>query len=341
MNTPYFRPIVQRNVQRSRSAVALAGGPLWFDHVCVMQRDEAPHVIGASDLPSHVLDSLSGSRPSISDLSFDRPRIMAILNATPDSFSDGGQFFDPKHAVAQARQFMEDGADILDIGGESTRPGSQEVPVDEEIKRTRPIMEALCGQLDGKAGAMLSSDTRKAKVAEMALECGAGLINDVSGFTFDPQLAPLCAERKAAVCVMHSQGLPDTMQDNPRYENVVLDVFDTLEVKINELVDLGIPRSRIIADPGIGFGKTIDHNLAILQNISVFHNLGVVLMLGVSRKGFIGKVTGEPNAMRRAFGSVSTALAAAAQGVQIFRVHDVKETRQAFDMWQILERGKT
>jgi len=236
----------------------------------------------------------------------------------------------------QADNMVKNGADIIDIGGESTRPGAKEISASLEIERTSPVIRAIVADIN----VAVSIDTRKATVAQAAVDSGAALVNDVSGLTFDPDLAPYCAENNLPVCVMHSQGLPETMQHNALYDDVVLDVYDFLEAQINSLIEKGIPRNRIIADPGIGFGKTMGHNLALLNKIALFHGLGVPLLLGVSRKGFIGKITREDVAEARVIGSVSAALTGVSQGVQMFRVHDVKETRQAFDMWQTIMFGR-
>ena len=260
-----------------------------------------------------------------------KPKIMGILNTTPDSFSDGGSYDTLDAAVAHGHALVAHGADILDIGGESTRPGASLVPIDVETDRTAPVIDGLRA-----AGVTtpISIDTRKASVAAAALEAGASIVNDVSGFTFDPELAPLCAARGVPVCVMHAQGEPQTMQQNPTYDDVLLDVYDALAARIEMLTALGIPRNQITADPGIGFGKTLDHNLAILQRISLFHGLGVPILLGASRKRFIGTLGNAPDAKDRAPGSVAVALAAIAQGVQIVRVHDVAEHAQAIALWR-------
>ena len=225
---------------------------------------------------------------------------------------------------------MRAGAAIIDIGGESTRPGAREVEIAEEIARTAPVIGALSA---GDGGPVISIDTRKAPVADAALTAGARLVNDVSGFVFDADLAPLCAQRAAAVCVMHSIGTPQTMQAHAQYDNVVLDVFDFLADRIAALEALGIPRAHIIADPGIGFAKTLEHNLALLERISLFHELGVPILLGASRKRFIGTLAGVEAAQARMPGSVAVALAGLEQGIQIVRVHDVSETAQAVTLW--------
>lgn len=259
------------------------------------------------------------------------PQIMGILNTTPDSFSDGGSFDTPEAGIARGQALVAQGADILDIGGESTRPGASLVPSDVEIERTAPVIARLRA---AGVTAPISIDTRKADVAAAALDAGASIVNDVSGFTFDPALAPLCAARAVPVCVMHAQGEPQTMQQNPTYDDVLLDVYDALEARIDALVAQGVGRAQITADPGIGFGKTMDHNLAILNRISLFHGLGVPILLGASRKRFIGTLGHAPKARDRAPGSIAVALAAIAQGVQILRVHDVAEHAQAIALWQ-------
>ena len=227
------------------------------------------------------------------------------------------------------------GADMIDVGGESTRPGAAFVPVEDEIARTAPAIAAISAELS----VPISIDTRKTAVAQAAVSAGAALINDVSGFTFDAGLAPLAASQNTPVCVMHAQGDPATMQQNPQYEDVLLDVYDFLETQIEHLQSLGIPRESIVVDPGIGFGKTQAHNLALLARLSLFHSLGCAILLGVSRKRFIGTIGKAPLADKRAPGSIAVALAGIAQGAQIIRVHDVEETRQALSLWQAVTTG--
>lgn len=265
----------------------------------------------------------------------DGTRIMGILNVTPDSFSDGGKHLDPDVARATARAMVGAGADIIDIGGESTRPGAATVPDDVETQRTAPVIAALRADSD----VPISIDTRKSAVARAALDAGATLVNDVAGFTYDADLAPLCAARTVPVCIMHALGDPATMQQDPRYDDVVLDVYDFLAARIDALMALGLPRSQIMVDPGIGFGKTRDHNLALLRNIAVFHGLGCPILLGVSRKRFIGDIGQAPEATGRAPGSIATGLAALANGVQILRVHDVADTAQALRLWAATRQG--
>ncbi len=326
----YFRPLVQQGAARPKGARPLAGGQLWFTHAEALRRDAPPRIVVAADIPAAALARLTGERAPVVGLDLGQPRIMGIVNVTPDSFSDGGCHNAPDAALKAALDMVGAGAEIIDIGGESTRPGAALVATSQEIARTAPVIAALRQAVDIR----VSIDTRKAAVAEAALAAGAGLVNDVSGFTFDSDLAPLCAGSDVPVCVMHSKGDPATMQDAPHYDNVLLDVYDFLEARIAALEAAGIPRARIIADPGIGFGKTLQHNLTLLRNIALFHGLGCAILLGASRKGFIGSIGNAPDARTRAPGSIAVGLAALAQGVQILRVHDVAETAQAIRLWQ-------
>ncbi|WP_128254463.1 dihydropteroate synthase [Falsirhodobacter deserti] len=321
----YYRPIAMTDRARPDGALPLAGGWCWFDRAEVLERDRPPRLIAASDLPAEVLARLTAPRPGLHGLTWDAPRIMGIVNATPDSFSDGGTY-DP---VAQARIVAED-ADMLDIGGESTRPGAETVAADEEIRRTRPVIAALQGLCP------ISVDTRKAAVAEVS---GAAMVNDVSAMIYDPAMAETVARTGASICLMHAQGVPETMQNDPRYGDVLLDVYDHLAERIAVAEAAGIPRARIVVDPGIGFGKTMAHNLALIRGLSLFHGLGCAILLGVSRKGFIGRIGGAMVPRDRMPGSVAVALAGVAQGAQLLRVHDVWATRQALSLWMASTGG--
>ncbi|MEX0368669.1 MAG: dihydropteroate synthase, partial [Ruegeria sp.] len=245
----YVRPLMQ--VGPARPSGAIVCGGVWFTHAEILSRVEGPRVIHVDDLTE------AERAPFVRDWA--GPQIMGILNTTPDSFSDGGQHDAPDAAVAHGQALMEQGASIIDVGGESTRPGAKPVAPRDEIARTAPVIRDL--RATGVT-APISIDTRKAAVAQAALDAGASIVNDVSGFTYDPALAPLCAERGVPVCVMHAQGDPQTMQDNPTYDDVLLDVYDFLAERIETLQAVGIANDNIIADPGIGFGKTLDHNLA-------------------------------------------------------------------------------
>ncbi len=334
--TTYFRAIPQTDVARPDGARTIAGGWAWFTQIERFERGKAAQIIPVSEVPDRILKQICAARPKLGRVRVNRPQIMGILNVTPDSFSDGGKYSGSAHALAHARTMLAAGATVIDVGGESTRPGAVEVPIEAEIARTSPVIAAISKEL----GAPVSIDTRKAEVAQAALEHGAFLVNDVSGLTFDSALAPLCAQAQAVVCVMHTQGDPQTMQNDPTYEDVLLDVYDFLEDKVQRLEALGLARSNIVIDPGIGFGKTMAHNLRLLSRISLFHSLGCSVLLGASRKRFIGTIGNVDIATERMPGSLAVALEAIAQGVQILRVHDVAETRQAVSLWQAVTTGE-
>lgn len=249
---------------------------------------------------------------------------MGVVNATPDSFSDGGRFFDPAAAIAHGLKLAADGADILDIGGESTRPGADAVPAGEELRRVMPVIEGL-----GKVDAALSIDTRKPEVARAAIAAGASIWNDVSALTYAPESRETAASLGCKVVLMHAQGDPKTMQIAPRYDDVIEEVYAFLAARIGACEAAGMPRERLIIDPGIGFGKTRDHNLALIAGLARFTDLGCPVLLGASRKRFIASLDRDAPAEARLGGSLAAALAGAARGASIFRVHDVAETRQA------------
>lgn len=331
----YYRPIPLPDAAFGPGSLPLAGGPCRVSQIEVLSRDAPPAVIDLRDAPDQVVAAITDVRAPVAGLSMDTPRLMGILNVTPDSFSGDGLYCAPDAAIQSGLTMVRSGADILDIGGESTRPGAETVSVEEEISRTAEII----ADLRAGTSAPVSIDTRKAPVARAALAAGASLVNDVSGFTYDPALASLSAEMNVPVCVMHAQGDPATMQADPRYDDVLLDVYDFLEARIDFLVSVGIPKSRIVTDPGIGFGKTLDHNLALLRRISLFHSLGCPILLGASRKKFIGTVGKAPVAGDRVPGSIAVGLAALAQGVQILRVHDVEMTKQAVRLYNAISGG--
>lgn len=253
-----------------------------------------------------------------------QPLLMGIINVTPDSFSDGGRFHEPASAVERGLQLVEQGADLLDVGGESTRPYSTPVEAQQELRRVLPVVRELCA----RTTVPVSIDTSKAQVAAEAIEAGAEIINDVTGLEGDPDMRQVAADTGAGVCVMHMQGTPQTMQDSPTYRDVVEDIFDYLRRRRDVLIAGGLDPARIGLDPGIGFGKTHQHNLTLLANCGRYHELGCPLLVGHSRKGFIGHVLGDKQADRTA-GTVGVALALARQGVQVIRVHDVLPVRQA------------
>ena len=275
-----------------------------------------------------LLQCFSAPRASVAGLELDRPRIMGVVNVTPDSFSDGGERFDSGRAVADGLAMIEAGADIIDIGGESTRPGAAPVPVEEELRRVLPVVKGLAAQ-----GARVSIDTRWARVMAEAAAAGAAILNDVTALSGDPESLSVAAQSELPVVLMHMQGEPQTMQADPQYEQVSLDVFDYLTERIEACAAAGIPRDRLIVDPGVGFGKTLAHKLRLLNDLALLHGTGCAILLGVSRKSFITKIDGPCEAKERLPGSLAAMLYGIRQGVQIVRVHDVAETRQALAVW--------
>jgi dihydropteroate synthase len=295
------------------------------------ERDWGRRTLNAADM----FEALRAPRARLAGLAFDRPRLMGIVNVTPDSFSDGGRFATTQAAIDHALRLAEEGAEILDIGAESTRPGSDPVPLDEELRRLMPVLEGLAGQTK----ALLSVDTRKAEVMRRVAAAGTDMLNDVSALTHDPKAVSAAADTGLPIVLMHAQGDPKTMQENPHYDDALLDVFDYLEARIAACERAGIPRAKIVVDPGLGFGKTLADNLQLLNGVSLFHGLGVPVLVGASRKRFIGTLTKVETAHERVAGSIGAALAAAAQGVQILRVHDVAATRQALTVWEAANGG--
>jgi dihydropteroate synthase len=332
MGETYLRPAALAYGSDARQGVARGqagrlGGSPWisFSQVEIIARKGhaiSRELVAYGDLSRNdALAAIEMPRAPIGTLTFDRPAIMGIVNVTPDSFSDGGLAARAGDAIAHGRALAEEGADILDVGGESTRPGSEGVGEEEELCRVLPVIKGLSG-----AGHVVSCDTRKANVMRAAIQAGAAIINDVSALQHDPQSAAAIAELKCPVVLMHAQGDPKTMQLSPTYEDVALDVYDGLESRIAACIAADISRRRIVIDPGIGFGKTFRHNLDVLNQLTLFHGLGVPLLVGLSRKGFVGALTGEKAAGQRVHGSVGGAIHAALNGAHILRVHDVKAT---------------
>jgi len=250
-------------------------------------------------------------------------QIMGVVNVTPDSFSDGGLFLDPERAIEQGRRLAAEGAALLDVGGESTRPGAEPVSAGEEVERVEPVVRALAA-----AGLEVSIDTSKLAVAEAALAAGAGIVNDVTALRSDPAIAGLCADRGAGVVLMHMQGEPRTMQEDPRYEDVVDDVRAFLAERLAFAVAEGVAEERVWLDPGIGFGKALEHNLELLRRLAELRELGQPIVVGTSRKTFIGKIDGSP-VEARIGGSIASMVLAVANGAEVVRVHDVAETAEA------------
>jgi dihydropteroate synthase len=327
-------------------ALPLAGGAIAFTAAELIEgtpRAAKRKLVTAQDLARSrdadldlVLKRVTAPRLPFAGFAFTRPLIMGIVNVTPDSFSDGGLCDTTEGAIVHAAELAKDGADIVDVGGESTRPGSDAVEEGEELSRVIPVLEGLAG-----LRAAVSIDTRKASVARAAAKVGVKIFNDVSALTYDRKSLAAAAETGLSVILMHAKGEPKTMQDDPRYDDVALEVYDYLAARIAAAEAAGIDRSRIAADPGIGFGKTLAHTLTLLANLGLLHGLGVPLLVGASRKRFISGVAGGDTPQSREAGSFAVALVAAAQGAQILRVHDVAATRQALSVWRASIGGKS
>ena len=325
----------------------LAGGMCWFSAVEAIgwdgERRVSADLVSVERMFEWIDDRpdderlawarLTGQRPPLQlgerIVRLDQPQVMGIVNATPDSFSDGGRFADAGSAAEAGAGMAAAGAAIIDVGGESTRPGAANVWEGDEIERVLPVIRQLAG-----GGAAVSVDTRKASVMEAALGAGARLVNDVSALTFDPQSAGVVVASGAPVVLMHHQGDPQTMQDNPRYGDVLVEVYEWLEDRIAAAEAAGIARDRILVDPGFGFGKAVAHNLELTNGLALLHGLGCPIVLGASRKRTIGALSNEAPADERLGGSIAFALKAADQGAQIIRVHDVPETVQALRVWR-------
>ena len=345
----YLRPVAKLARDLLAESEPLAGGPLGFDAVEAILRPPT----GASTVALTSLAQLrrwakdEGSarrdevtrwlrqmapRPeNILDLSAERPLLMGVLNITPDSFSDGGDFLAPDVALKQANALVIAGADILDLGAESTRPGAEATAAKEQLHRLLPVLERL-----SDLGVPISVDPRSAAVMRVAIAAGASVINDVSGFGHDPASLAAIAETEVSVVLMHSRNAPATMQRSPRYDDVLLDVYDELAARLDVLTTAGVARNRIILDPGIGFAKSAEHNLQVLARLSLLHGLGRPLLIGLSRKSFIARISRGEAPKERLPGSLAGALWALNHGAQILRVHDVGQTWQAVQLWNRL-----
>jgi dihydropteroate synthase len=325
----------------------LAGGLSWFATVELLRiegnRRVSTELVAVEGIEERFDDdmatqwkALTGPRAPLQlgerTIRLDQPQVMGIVNATPDSFSDGGQFADPNAAAEAGADMASQGAAIVDVGGESTRPGAKAVWEGEEIERVAPIIRQLTA-----GGAAVSVDTRKADVMTAALEAGARLVNDVSALTYDDRSAGMIATAGVPIILMHHQGKPEVMQDNPRYDDVLVEIYLWLEERIAAAEAAGIARDKILIDPGFGFGKNVAHNLELMNGLALFHSLGCPLVVGASRKRTIGALSGEAPADRRLGGSIAFALKAAEQGVQLLRIHDVPETVQALRIWRGLK----
>lgn len=331
--TDYFRPLVNWDQNKPDNAIDISGGPAWANQFECMSRSGPSRFVSTAEIPSAWIERISSPRGRLAGLSLDKPRLMGVLNVTPDSFSDGGQHADLDGAVNHANTLIAEGADILDIGGESTRPGADFVENETEISRTLPVIQHLIAQ---GINVPISIDTRKSDVAEAALGAGAKIFNDVTALSFDPRSIDVAVQNNATVCLMHASGDPKTMQQNAVYDDVVLDVYDYLKERVDFCLSRGMTRDKIMIDPGIGFGKTTKHNLKLLSHLSLFHGLGCAILLGVSRKRFIGEIGRAEKADDRVSGSIAVALDGLRQGVQLVRVHDVWQMKQASALWEAL-----
>jgi dihydropteroate synthase len=322
----------------------LAGGLTWFSAVEILtvegNKRTATELVAVSEIEKRLDEqtkplwqALTANRAALQlgerTVRLDQPQVMGVLNVTPDSFSDGGRFADTATAAAAGADMAAEGAAIVDVGGESTRPGAKPVWEGDEAERVVPVIRQLAG-----GGAAVSIDTRKAEVMTASLGVGARLVNDVSALTYDPRSADVVAAAGVPVVLMHHQGDPATMQDSPRYEDVLVEVYLWLEERIAAAEAAGIARSNILIDPGFGFGKSVAHNLELMNGLALFHGLGCPIVVGASRKRTIGALSGEAPADKRLGGSIAFALKAAEQGAQIVRVHDVFETVQALKIWR-------
>jgi dihydropteroate synthase len=350
----YFRPtaLVDTPFGHDGQVARLAGGLVWFsayeviavvdgarvgnrlvpvDRIDALIDDlPAAQAEGARATIAHILAPRSPLRAGDRIIRLDQPQVMGILNMTPDSFSDGGRHLgDPEASAVAGLVMVGAGAAIIDVGGESTRPGAAIVWENDEIARTEPVISRLTA-----GGATVSIDSRKTAVMAAALNAGAGIVNDVSALCYDDQAASLVAKSACPVILMHHQGNPETMQKRPSYKDVLIDVYDWLESRIAFAEAAGIARDQIVVDPGIGFGKTLRHNLRLLNGLALFHGLGCPILLGASRKRVIGALSDEAPTDQRLGGSVALALQGAQMGAQILRVHDVAETVQAIRVWR-------
>lgn len=349
MTRTLFRPtgFVDSPFGHDGKVARLVGGLNWFSQVEAIawdgERRTGSDLVSVATLFEWIADRTEDERLAWERLTspraplqlgertvrLDQPQVMGIVNATPDSFSDGGQFADAASAAQAGARMTAEGAAIIDVGGESTRPGAKPVWEGDEIERVAPVIRQLAA-----GGAAVSADTRKADVMTAAIEAGARLINDVSALTYDDRAAGVVAAAGLPVILMHYQGAPEVMQDDPRYGDVLVEVYLWLEERIAAAEAGGISRDRILIDPGFGFGKNVGHNLELMNGLALFHSLGCPIVLGASRKRTIGALSNEAPADQRLAGSIALALKAAEQGAQIIRVHDVPETVQALKIWR-------
>ncbi len=329
----YFFPELLRTISGLKPSFFLGGTKVGFDSFKIVERGKKSETIPAREAPKEILEAFIRPRPSVLGLDFSKVNIMGVLNVTPDSFYDGKEDFKEVDFVKKGLDLINGGLDILDVGGESTRPGAKEIPVHLEKQRVSNVIRDIKKTFPK---IIISIDTRKSEVAKAALKAGASIINDVSGLTFDSEILSIASEFESVICIMHSKGLPENMQNQPSYENILLDIYDFLEEKLNLAKKAGISEKRIIVDPGIGFGKSLSHNKVLIKNLSLFHGLGCPVMVGLSRKSFIGEIVGELEPSKRLGGSLAALLTTVSRGAHLVRVHDVNETKQAIEVWNAL-----
>ena len=342
MSRTYLRPtgFVDAPFGHDRKVARLAGGLCWFAAVEIV-RPEGAELVPVEGIEARLGEAeraiwarLTAARPPLQlgerTIRLDQPQVVGVLNVTPDSFSDGGRFAEAEPAIEAGHAMAAAGAALIDVGGESTRPGAKPVWEGDEAARVLPVVKRLAA-----AGNAVSIDTRKASVMEQALGLGAAMVNDVSALTWDPRAPEVVADAGCPIVLMHHRGAPETMQDDPRYDRPVpLEVYDWLEARIDAAVAAGVARERIVIDPGFGFGKSVQHNLQLMNGLALLHGLGCPIMLGASRKRTIGALSNEAPANQRLGGSIALALKGAEQGAQLLRVHDVAETLQALRVWR-------
>lgn len=329
-------------IQKKQALPICGNRSIGFTHLEIIDKKNKIRLISISQVKTlskayqqqvqQDLKQIQKKRSSIGKLNMDQPILMGVLNVTPDSFSDGGKFNKLDKALQHAKRMIQDGAHIIDVGGESTRPGARLILVKEECQRVIKIIQ----KIKKNTSTVISIDTRKSEVMKQAVKAGAMIINDVSALDFDPHAEQIVINSKKPIILNHSQGTPETMQKNPTYQNVLIEIYDYFENKIKKLEKKGIARKHIIVDPGIGFGKNVQHNLTLMRHVSFFHSLGCPLMLGPSRKSFIGKIMGKKDSISRIGGTISAVIIGANQGVQFFRVHDIKEINEALTINQAL-----
>ena len=323
----YYRPQVQLDAQRPPNSLLICGGKFWFDQVEVITRSGSLGYRHVKEFPPQFFDEITSRRSALGNLNFKQPIIMGIVNLTPDSFSDGGKFNTKKRGINHAIKLHKEGADLIDIGGESTRPGSKVVNKKDEWNRINEILKTVVNKIP------ISLDTRKSEIMESGIKLGVKLINDVSGLSFDPKTIGVLKKYKIPFVIQHAIRTPENMQKNPKYNNELLDIYDFFEEKIKILRSKGIKHNNIILDPGIGFGKKLKHNMNLIRSISIFHSLGFPILVGNSRKRFIKDISKKNDSYTRIGGTISSSLYLMMQGVQILRIHDVNEVKQGIKVF--------